>query len=179
MENIKIHDYKSVCGELMLGSYNEKLCLCDWKYRKKRASVDARIQKGLQAAYEVAESDVVNKAIAQLDEYFRKERTLFDIPLLFIGTDFQQKVWNALLDVPYGQTETYAELSKRIGSPSAIRAVASANGANSLSLFVPCHRIMGSKGELVGYAGGLAAKQRLASIESANLHKEPSLFNNV
>ncbi|MCF8381230.1 MAG: methylated-DNA--[protein]-cysteine S-methyltransferase [Bacteroidales bacterium] len=87
------------------------------------------------------------------------ERTEFTIPLLPAGSDFQKKVWNALLQIPYGTTETYLELSKRLSNEKAIRAVASSNGANAIAIIIPCHRIIGSDGKLVGYAGGLEAKR--------------------
>ena len=102
----------------------------------------------------------------QLKEYFNFTRKVFDIPLLLIGTDFQKKVWQGLIDTPFGTTCSYLELAKRIGNEKAVRAVATANGANAISIIVPCHRIIGSKGDLVGYAGGLPAKKKLLEIES-------------
>lgn len=164
---IRIQYYHSPCGELILGSYGDKLCLCDWQNDERRKLIDVRIQKGLQAGYVADESEVITKAIVQLDEYFDRKRNVFDIPLLFVGTDFQKTVWNELLKIPYGTTESYAALSQRLGNPKAIRAVASANGANAISIFVPCHRIIGSNHKLTGYAGGLPAKQLLLELEAA------------
>jgi methylated-DNA-[protein]-cysteine S-methyltransferase len=100
-----------------------------------------------------------------LDEYFRAERKRFELPLLLVGSDFQKRVWDALLGVAYGETSSYLGLAEKVGNKSAVRAVASANGANAISIIVPCHRIIGSKGELVGYAGGLRAKERLLALE--------------
>ncbi len=165
---IQIQHYSSPCGEIILGSYNNRLCLCDWQIEKRRKSIDERIQKGLNAEYEVMESEMIEKAIIQLDEYFDRKRTIFDVPLLLVGTDFQKAVWNKLLEVPYGTTESYAKLSKRLGNPETIRAVAAANGANAISIFVPCHRIIGSNHKLIGYGGGLPAKKRLLELESPN-----------
>lgn len=173
---IKIQHFQSPVGDLILGSYNEELCICDWKYRKMRDSIDNRLQKGLNALYIEETSEVINNTILQLKEYFNKKRTIFDIPLLFIGTDFQQSVWNCLLKIPYGKTETYLGLSKLLNNPKAIRAVASANGANCISILVPCHRIIGSNGELVGYAGGLNTKKKLLEIESSISQKQLNLF---
>ncbi len=166
---IQIHYYSSPCGEIILGSYNDRLCLCDWQIGERRKMIDTRIQKGLNAEYELEDSETIAKAITQLDEYFDRKRKVFDMPLLFVGTDFQKAVWNKLLDVPYGATESYARLSKRLGNPEAIRAVAAANGANAISIFVPCHRIIGSNHKLIGYGGGLPAKKWLLDLESPSL----------
>ncbi|MBN2788702.1 MAG: methylated-DNA--[protein]-cysteine S-methyltransferase [Candidatus Delongbacteria bacterium] len=162
---IQIKYYKTPVGELILGSFDDKLCLADWRYRKMRSSIDKRIKSGLDADYVEGSSDVIEKTISQLEEYFSKERKEFDIPLLFVGTDFQRSVWDALIQVPYGKTDTYLGLSKKIGNVKAIRAVAGANGANAISIIVPCHRIIGSNGNLVGYAGGLNAKKKLLELE--------------
>ncbi|MBS1941707.1 MAG: methylated-DNA--[protein]-cysteine S-methyltransferase, partial [Bacteroidetes bacterium] len=89
----------------------------------------------------------------------------FDLSLRMVGTDFQQRVWKALLAVPYGTTMSYAELTAKVAEPTAIRAVAAANGANALSILVPCHRIIGSNGEMTGYAGGVGVKRRLLGLE--------------
>ena len=168
MENfIQIQYYQSPCGELILGAYREKLCLCDWKIEERRIIIDRRIQKELQASYKEGISEVIARTIGQLDEYFAGKRTKFAIPLLFAGTDFQKTVWNALLNMPYGKTVSYATLSQDLGKLKAIRAVAAANGANSISILVPCHRVIGSNQKLVGYAGGLPAKQWLLDLESS------------
>lgn len=163
---IQIQYYQSPCGELILGSYKGKLCLCDWQNEERRRLIDERIQKGLQAQYIEKESETIANAITQLDEYFNHERKAFDIPLLFIGTDFQKSVWDELLNIPYGTTVSYAGLSERLGNPKAIRAVAAANGANAISIIVPCHRVIGSNQKLTGYAGGLPAKKLLLELES-------------
>jgi len=89
----------------------------------------------------------------------------FDVPLQMVGTDFQKSVWEALLNVPYGITSSYLQLAKNIKNEKAVRAVAAANGANSMAIIIPCHRIIGSNGELVGYAGGLPIKKRLLKLE--------------
>ena len=96
----------------------------------------------------------------------------FDIPMLFAGTDFQKKVWHKLLEIPYGVTISYGELATQLGMPKAVRAVANANGANAISIIVPCHRVIGSDHSLTGYGGGLAAKKKLLELESV----EKTLF---
>jgi methylated-DNA-[protein]-cysteine S-methyltransferase len=173
---IKITYYKSPYGDLILGSFREKLCLCDWRYRKMRASVDNRIQTGLNATYIKEPSMVTEDTINQLSQYFNGNRTIFDLPLLLVGSDFQKKVWHALLQVPFGQTETYSGLSKKTGNIKALRAVASANGANALSIIVPCHRVIGKNGELTGYAGGINIKRKLLQLENALNKNQLNLF---
>lgn len=102
----------------------------------------------------------------QIDKYFRKEIEQFTLPLVFAGTDFQKTVWKQLLKIPFGKTETYSAVTKKLGNMKAIRAVAGANGANKMAILVPCHRVIGSDGTLVGYAGGLWRKKWLLDHES-------------
>ena len=101
----------------------------------------------------------------QIDAYFRGELKDFDVPLDLVGTPFQQSVWQALLNIPYGQTRSYAQQAATIGRPTAVRAVAAANGQNKVSIIVPCHRVIGSSGQLTGYGGGLPRKQWLLGLE--------------
>lgn len=110
----------------------------------------------------------------QLREYFAGERKRFDLPLDPEGTDFQQSVWKALGDIPFGKTISYMDLAKKLGDPKAIRAVAAANGKNPLWVVVPCHRVVGSDGSLTGYAGGIHRKKWLLNHESQN--PQQSLF---
>lgn len=164
---IKIKRYDAPCGVLMLGSFGDQLCLCDWQVEKHRDHVNRRLQKMLNASFEEDVSEVIGLAERQLDEYFAGKRRTFDVPLLFVGTDFQKTVWNALLAIPFGQTLSYGDLARRIGMPKAVRAVANANGANALSIFAPCHRVIGSDRSLTGYGGGLDAKRYLLALEDA------------
>ena len=160
--------YESPCGTLMLGSAGDRLCLCDWHVGPEHNNrVNGRLCRMLGAELEEGSSPVIGSAITQLDEYFAGTRREFDVPLLFTGTDFQQKVWNALLAIPYGQTVSYGDMARQIGRPGAVRAVANANGVNAISIFVPCHRVIGSNGALTGYAGGLEAKEFLLKLENA------------
>lgn len=172
---ILVHSFRTPVGELLLGSYKDELCLCDWRYRRMRSTIDARIQRGLNATYEEGTSPVIEATTGQLSEYFSGERRTFDLPLRLVGTSFQQSVWNALLAVPYGMTNTYTSLTAKVAELTAIRAVASANGANAISIIVPCHRVVGSAGELVGYAGGLPAKKKLLQLEGV-VPQELDLF---
>ena len=168
MNQINIQYYKTKIGEMILGSFEGKLCLLDFRYRRMRNTVDNRIKKGLSAIFVEQEDEVITNTKKQLDEYLAGERKQFEISLLTVGTDFQKNVWKALMKVPYGTTSTYLQLAKDINNEKAVRAVANANGANSMSVIIPCHRIIGSNGELVGYGGGLAVKKRLLKLESVN-----------
>lgn len=118
--------------------------------------------------------EVLEDAVYQLKEYFEGSRKQFDLKLNPSGTDFQKKVWEALLEIPFGKTTSYLELSKKLGDVKAIRAVASANGKNPLWIVVPCHRVIGTNGDLTGYAGGLHRKKWLLEHESPA--KQVTLF---
>lgn len=166
MEKIRTAIIKTPVGELLAGEKAGKLCLLDWRYRKMRESIDRRILSGLGGEYEPEECPLFDEVRRQLSEYFAGRRRNFDLPFLMVGTPFQKTVWEALLAVPYGKTETYGELAARAGHDKAVRAVASANGANALSIIIPCHRIIGAGGSTGGYAGGIAAKKRLIELES-------------
>lgn len=169
MNKIITQRYESPCGTLMFGSFGDKLCLCDWQVEKHHDHVADRLLRLLGAEFEEGSSTVIRRAISQLDEYFAGQRREFDIPLLFAGTEFQKRVWQSLLTIPCGATLSYGELARQIGMPRAVRAVANANGANAISIFAPCHRVIGSDRSLTGYAGGLAAKEYLLRLEKAIL----------
>jgi methylated-DNA-[protein]-cysteine S-methyltransferase len=176
---IQIQFFHTDFGELILGGFEDRLCLCDWQYRKKRTAVDERLQSGLKAVYEESDSGIIESAKRQLSEYFQGKRKVFDLPLLMVGTGFQKKVWNELLKIPFGKTETYRGLSLKMDNPLGIRAIASANAANALSIIVPCHRIIGSNGEMVGYAGGLGVKKKLLRLEGSLDTSQLELFDIV
>ena len=112
--------------------------------------------------------------VRQLDEYFQGNRKVFSVPFDLQGTDFQKKVWTELLNIPFGKTISYIELARRLGDEKVIRAAGSANGKNPVAILIPCHRVIGSNGELVGYAGGLQRKQWLLEFESGA--RQTSLF---
>lgn len=166
MSQINIQYIETEYGELILGSYEQTLCLCDWRYRKMRKSVDNRICRLLDAVYVEQDDALLQEVRVQLGQYFNGQRQSFDIPLCLVGTDFQKAVWQQLLEIPYGQTFSYLQLAEHLGDAKSIRAAASANGANGISILVPCHRIIGSDGKLVGYAGGLSTKEKLLKLES-------------
>ncbi len=165
MKKINITYYKTKIGELIIGSYSQKICILDFRFRRMRATVDNRIKKSLKTDFVFQEDNIIKETKKQIDEYLLGERKEFKIPILLVGTDFQKQVWNELLKVKYGETVSYLDIAKRIDNPKAVRAVASANGANSIALIVPCHRVIESNGGLGGYGGGLAVKKRLLNLE--------------
>lgn len=114
----------------------------------------------------IQETELLRKTYLQLSEYFNKKRQHFDIPLLIEGTDFQKKVWLNLAKIPYGQTISYKKLAEMCESPKAYRAVGMANNKNKLPIIIPCHRVIGSNGELTGYAGGINIKKYLLNLEA-------------
>ncbi|OKL48049.1 methylated-DNA--[protein]-cysteine S-methyltransferase [Boudabousia marimammalium] len=164
-KTIKVTYLQTVIGELVLGALGDDLCLLDYRYRKTRESVDLRLQLRLKAEFAERPSDVTAAAQRQVEEYLAGQRREFTIPYLTAGTAFQQDVWEQIALVPYGQTISYLELATRVGNPKAVRAAASATGANALALLLPCHRIIGSGGSLGGYAGGLETKRHLLRLE--------------
>jgi methylated-DNA-[protein]-cysteine S-methyltransferase len=168
MNQISIQYHKTDVGELILGSFRGKLCLLDFGYGEMRKTVDEKIKKGLNAEFVEQDDEVLAKTRKQVDEYLSGNRRVFDIPLLMVGTDFQKSVWSALSKVPYGATSTYSQIARDINNQRAVRAVGNAIGANPVSIIIPCHRIIGSDGELVGYGGGLSIKERLLKLEQKN-----------
>lgn len=164
---IRIQTYHSPCGDLLLGSLGDNLCLCNWTTEKHPGRVDKRLRTLLKANYTTGNSDITDETARQLDEYFACKRQRFDIPLLLAGTEFQKRVWHKLAEIPYGKTISYGEFARQLGIPEAVRAVANANGANAISIIIQCHRITGSNGSLVGYGGGLEAKKFLLDLEQS------------
>lgn len=115
-------------------------------------------------------SKLSDKAYKQLNEYFEGKRKEFDLPLKLEGTKFQKQVWRELTKIPYGQTRSYKDIALAIANPKAVRAVGMANNKNPISIVIPCHRVIGSNGDLIGYAGGLEIKKELLNLEKANLN---------
>lgn len=170
---IFISYYKTIIGELILGSYENQLCLLDFRYRKMRSIIDNRLLTNLDAFYFEKETPLLRITILQIKAYLKGTRTEFSLPIKMVGSPFQLQVWEALKTIPYGTTISYLDLARQIGDPNAVRAVASANGANAIALIIPCHRVIGSSQKLVGYAGGLRIKKKLLETELA-LSKNPN-----
>ena len=123
-------------------------------------------QLPFDASVERPDHPVLLETTKQLGEYFAGSRRVFDLPLEFRGTDFQRQVWRTLLDIPFGETRSYLDVARSLGNPAAVRAVGAANGRNPISIIAPCHRVIGSGGELTGFGGGMQAKAWLLAHES-------------
>ncbi len=157
--------YHSPCGEIILASIGDELCLCDWNTMPCAERNQLRLRRLLKPDFCEKESETIRQAQTQLDEYFAGKRKVFDLKLRLVGTDFQKNVWSALMEIPCGETRSYMQIAERIGSPKGVRAVAQAIGANGLGIVVPCHRVIGANHSLTGFAGGLEAKRFLLDLE--------------
>lgn len=157
MQNIYTYFYKFEIGYLKLAYTDSSIVSL------LRAKED---QKLINSNYS---NSLLENTIKQLDEYFSGKRIEFDLPLQFTGTEFQKKVWKALLNIPYGETRSYKDIAIEIGNPKACRAVGGANNKNPIILICPCHRVIGASGKLVGYGGGMDMKEYLLNLEKSYL----------
>ena len=164
MKNINYYDFE-IC-KLGIAEVDKKILRILFvnknEYERSAAPGSVILDKD---AFIVKETPLIKNAAAQLNEYFNGKRRKFDFPVMIRGTDFQIDVWKALQKIPYGETRSYGEIAAIIGNPKASRAVGMANNRNPLPIVVPCHRVIGSNGKPVGYAGGLELKQILLEIE--------------
>jgi methylated-DNA-[protein]-cysteine S-methyltransferase len=149
----------SPVGKLTLVANGSKLSAVLWENDK-----PDRVRLGPMREEE--DNPVLAEAERQLNEYFAGERNCFELELEFLGTEFQRKVWEALLTIPFGETSSYREIALQIGNPKAVRAVGAATGKNPISIVTPCHRVVGASGNLTGFAGGLGAKRLLLDLEA-------------
>lgn len=149
---------QSPVGQLILVARETKLAAVLWENERLN-----RLRLG--PLEEDSQHPVLKETERQLMEYFAGQRRRFELELDFAGTDFQVRVWQALLGIPFGETRSYRDIAIQIGQPTAVRAVGAANGRNPISIIAPCHRVIGTSGSLTGFAGGLAAKQLLLSLE--------------
>jgi methylated-DNA-[protein]-cysteine S-methyltransferase len=154
----------SPVGELLLTT--DGISLTAVFFERHRAGNDDRPLTASRPGARHDDHPVLAAARGQLTEYFARERRVFDLPLAPRGTAFQRRVWTALLDIPYGETASYGDIARRLGQPpTASRAVGLANGANPISIIIPCHRVVGADGSLTGYGGGLDRKRFLLDVE--------------
>ena len=164
--NLIEHHYPTPLGDMVALFTPQGLALLEFSCDTKGLSREWRdVERHAGALAQVGEDARTRALGQQIDAYFRGELKDFDVPLDLVGTPFQQSVWQALLNIPYGQTRSYAQQAATIGRPTAVRAVAAANGQNKVSIIVPCHRVIGSSGQLTGYGGGLPRKQWLLGLE--------------
>jgi methylated-DNA-[protein]-cysteine S-methyltransferase len=164
------HVYKTVdspVGRLTLVASGQGLAAILWENDR-----PGRVRLNIEA--EDRAHPVLVETERQLAEYFAGQRKAFALTLEADGTPFQKKVWSALLTIPFGQTRSYGEIARQIGSPAAVRAVGAANGRNPLSIVAPCHRVIGASGKLTGFAAGLEVKARLLALEGAHPERQPA-----
>lgn len=150
---------------MRIGATDEGICLFDFQYRRSIDSIMKRIETLSGHKFEEADHPYFKLLEAQVNEYFTGQRKEFDLPLHLLGTPFQVSVWQGLLKIPYGETRSYEQQSIFLGNEKAIRAVAGANGENGIAIIVPCHRVIGKNGSLIGYGGGLERKKWLLDLE--------------
>lgn len=160
--------YNSPCGELLIGSYQDTICLCDWNIPERRTKIDNTILRDFNAEFKEGLTPIISEAKLQLDKYFAGELREFSIDINIGGSIFQQLVWEELCNIGYGITISYKDLAERLERPTSVRAIANAVRLNPVSILIPCHRIIGTDGSLTGYAGGLEAKEFLINLESKN-----------
>lgn len=165
---ITINRIPTPLGPMMVGVTDEGLCLLEFTDRKMLETQLDVLKKRFQAELITGKHKMIELVEQQLAEYFEGKRKEFQIPLIVPGTDFQQRVWNALLKIPFGVTRSYKQQASVVGDVKAVRAVARANGENRIAIIIPCHRIIGSDGSIVGYGGGIHRKQWLLKHEFEN-----------
>lgn len=158
-------DIETPIGGMVAAATAEHLVLLEFAHRRMLDEQLARVRRAFDCDLMRGESPVFDAVRRQLGEYFRGERREFDLPLLAPGTPFQTRVWDALRRIPHGSTTSYARVAAAIGQPTAVRAVARANGDNRIAIVIPCHRVIGSDGSLTGYGGGLWRKKKLLELE--------------
>ena len=163
---IHLERFATELGPMFVGATEEGVCLLEFTDRRMLETEFQDLKKRLKATYVPGTNEHSQLAKEQISEYFAGKRTEFTVPLHTPGTEFQIQVWDQLRSIPYGKTRSYAEQAVAIGNPSAVRAVARANGMNRIAIIIPCHRVIGSDGSLTGYAGGLARKQWLLDHEA-------------
>lgn len=154
-------------GPMLIAANDDGLHLLEFVDRRMLETQIKRVSKYTKCFFVPGEHAQMQEVNKQLQAYFAGELKEFDLPLQLLGTDFQKQVWTALLDIPYGETRSYAQQAEAIGNPSAVRAVGTANGDNRFTIIVPCHRVIGSDGKLTGYGGGLWRKEKLLQLEGA------------
>ncbi len=162
---ITVAQLTTALGPMYAGASDKGICLLEFDDRKALHKQLARIQKKTAAHFVPGQHALLTQLQQQLDEYFERRRQQFELPLHFVGSDFQIRVWQALQKIPYGESRSYLQQAQMIHQPEAIRAVASANAANALAIVVPCHRVIAKSGGLAGYAGGIWRKQYLLKLE--------------
>jgi AraC family transcriptional regulator of adaptative response/methylated-DNA-[protein]-cysteine methyltransferase len=166
---VKVSRITTPLGPMLIGATDRSVCLLEFVDRRMLPNQVKRIRSRLRAVFVPDSNGVIRSTEHEIEAYFGGELRDFPTELELCGTDFQQSVWRALMDIPYGEVRSYADVARSIGRPSAVRAVGRANGMNALAIIVPCHRVVGADGALVGYGGGVWRKKRLLELERAGV----------
>ncbi len=153
-------------GPMVTGATGKGICLLEFTDRRMLEAQLNTLAMKFRMSFSPGENDFTKQLHGELESYFEGRLTQFKVPIEYPGTEFQVKVWQALLEIPYGETRSYEDIAKKLGTPKAVRAVGHANGLNRIGIVIPCHRVVNKNGELGGYGGGLWRKKRLLDIES-------------
>ncbi len=172
---VSIQTIKTPLGDMIAGATDNGICLLEFHDRRMLPTQIERVKKYFESELIDQDHFHFDQLRKELLEYFEGERQDFEVPLTYPGSFFQRKVWESLLKIPYGVTRTYAQQSEILGDPKAIRAMAKANGDNRIAIIIPCHRVIGSNGEMVGYGGQIWRKKALLELEGA-IAKQGELF---
>ena len=156
---------ESPLGPLIAGADDRGICLLEFSDRRMLEAQLAAVARRLRRSLVPGAHPLLDRLRTQLGEYFAGSRTAFDLPLNAPGTPFQERVWSALLAIPFGELRSYEQIAVAIGAPTAVRAVGRANGMNRIAIVIPCHRVVGKDGTPTGYGGGIWRKQRLLDLE--------------
>jgi len=160
-----IAEIETQLGAIIAGSVNEGICMCKFNGKNNLEAELNNLKRYLKQEISEGKNDHIENLRFQMNEYFAGIRKSFDLPLVTFGTEFQKRVWNELLNIPYGSTISYKQQAAALKNPLSVRAVANANGMNRIAIIIPCHRVIGSDGSLTGYADGLHRKQWLLEHE--------------
>lgn len=175
MKQIFIQSLSTPIGDMVAGAMDEGICLLEFHDRRMLPTQIERIKTLFSAELTEDTHPLLPALQEKLNEYFSQKRETFDIPIIYPGSAFQVKVWESLMKIPYGKARSYQFQSELLGNPKAIRAMAKANGDNRLAILIPCHRIIGSNGDMIGYGGKIWRKKYLLEMEGA-LAKQGLLF---
>lgn len=154
-------------GTMLAGITEDQLCLFEFTNPERLSRTVGKLEKTYKFTLVEGEHVLFKQVKEEITDYFDGKLSNFSIPLYFIGTEFEKRVWTELLNIPYGKTRSYLEMAKLVGNPTAFRAVARANGSNNISIIIPCHRVIASDGKLQGYGGGLWRKEKLLRLEAS------------
>lgn len=174
-QEVLVNRIQTPLGSMLAAASDTELLLLEFVDRRMLATQITRLEKRTGATFVPGDNEILAATQREIDLYFASRLRAFSVPIRFAGTEFQQRVWTQLIEIPYGETKSYAEQAAAIGRPEAVRAVARANGDNRIAIIIPCHRVVGSDGTLTGYGGQLWRKQALLELEGAVIAQQPSL----